>query len=128
MGNRKPHAEWEQKPAHKPGPKPEPEPEPGHPGLECADDEFIEGLVEARLARRFEAEAFHWRVRLIAIETVLMGSLVLVAGLLLRLPFMMVVRASVLIAGSCLVTGLALVGLSAAATRLARRIRERKPQ
>ncbi len=93
-----------------------------------SDDDMIERLVEARLAERFEAESFHWRMRLIAIETVIMGLLVLATGLVLKQPFMMVVRASVLIAGSCLVTGLLLVGLSAISTKVLHRIRGRRPR
>lgn len=89
---------------------------------------MIERLVEARLAERFEAESFHWRMRLIAIETVIMGLLVLTAGLVLKQPFMMVARASLLVAGSCLLTGLLLVGLSAAATKVLHRIRPRMPR
>lgn len=92
------------------------------PMQEGADQEMIERLVEARLTERLEAESFHWRLRLIAIETVIMGLLVLAAGCVLKQPIMMVMRASLLVAGSCLVTGLLLVGMSAIASKMVHRL------
>lgn len=101
-------------------------PHPDQLALNWSDNEAIELIVEQRLAERFEAESFQWRFRLVMIETVMMGLLVLVAGLLLKQPTMMVLRASLLIAASCLATGLLLLSLSAGTTKLMRRLRGKR--
>ncbi|WBO21751.1 hypothetical protein [Sphingomonas abietis] len=87
------------------------------------EDARIESLVEERLAARFEAESFIWRFRLVAIETVMMGMLVLVAGLLLKQPTLMVLRATLLVAASCFATGLLLLSLSAGTAKLLSRLK-----
>lgn len=53
-----------------------------------------------------------------------MGALVLAAGLLLKQPVMMVLRASVLVAATCFATGLSLLLLSAWAARAMTRLRQ----
>ncbi|QSR19701.1 hypothetical protein [Novosphingobium sp. KA1] len=93
-------------------------------GLQLSDDAMIEKIVEERMALRFEAEAFHWRLRLVAVETCMMGMLVIVAGLILKQPAMLVLRAGLLVAGSCFATGILLASLSAATGRLLTRIRK----
>ena len=98
-------------------------PHPDQLPLNWSDNEAIESIVERRLAERFEAESFQWRFRLVMIETVMMGLLVLVAGLRLKQPTMMVLRASLLIAASCLATGLMLLSLSAGTAKLMSRLR-----
>ncbi|AOH86947.1 hypothetical protein AWL63_19555 [Sphingomonas panacis] len=98
-------------------------PHPDQLPLNWSDNEAIDVIVEQRLAERFEAESFQWRFRLVMIETVMMGTLVLVAGLLLKQPMMMVLRASLLVAGSCLATGLLLLSLSAGTAKLMSRLR-----
>lgn len=87
------------------------------------DDDLIERLVRERMAERFENEAFQWRFRLIAVETVLMGLLVLTAGLVLRQPTPLVLRASILVSASCLISGICLLELSKWTTRLIDRIK-----
>lgn len=98
-------------------------PHPDQLPLNWSDNEAIELIVEQRLAERFEAESFQWRFRLVMIETVMMGLLVLVAGLLLKQPSMMVLRAALLVAASCLATGLLLLSLSAGTAKLMSRLR-----
>ncbi|WP_156842966.1 hypothetical protein [Novosphingobium aquimarinum] len=98
-------------------------PHPDQLPLNWSDNEAIELIVERRLAERFEAESFQWRFRLVMIETVMMGLLVLIAGLLLKQPTMMVLRASLLVAASCLATGILLLSLSAGTAKLMRRLR-----
>ncbi|PZU64050.1 hypothetical protein [Sphingobium sp.] len=98
-------------------------PHPDQLPLNWSDNEAIELIVEQRLAERFEAESFRWRFRLVAIETAMMGLLVLVAGLLLKQPTMMVARASLLVATSCFATGLLVVSLSAGTAKLISRLR-----
>ena len=98
-------------------------PHPDQLPLNWSDNEAIESIVERRLAERFEAESFQWRFRLVMIETVMMGLLVLIAGLLLKQPTMMVLRASLLVAASCLTTGLLLLSLSAGTAKLMGRLR-----
>ena len=56
----------------------------------------------------------------------MMGLLVLVAGLLLKQPTMMVLRASLLVAASCMATGLLLLSLSAGTAKLMSRLRRRR--
>lgn len=101
-------------------------PHPDQLPLNWSDNEAIEVIVEQRLAERFEAESFLWRFRLVLIETVMMGLLVLVAGLFLKQPTMMVARASLIVAASCLATGLLLLSLSAGTAKLITRLRRRK--
>lgn len=101
-------------------------PHPDQLPLNWSDNEAIEVIVEQRLAVRFEAESFQWRFRLVMIETVMMGLLVLVAGLVLKQPAMMVLRASLIIAASCLATGLLLLSLSAGTAKLMSRLRKGK--
>ena len=98
-------------------------PHPDQLPLNWSDTQAIEVIVEQRLAERFKAESFQWRFRLVMIETVMMGMLVLFAGLLLKQPTMMVLRASLLVAGSCLATGLLLLSLSAGTAKLMSRLR-----
>jgi hypothetical protein len=92
--------------------------------LTVADMEIVDRLVEERLAARFETDSFFWRFRLVSVETFVMGTLVLVAGLLLKQPTMMVVRASVLVAATCFATGFTLLLLSAWAARTMTRLRK----
>lgn len=92
--------------------------------LQLSDDAMIEKIVEERMAQRFEAESFHWRLRLVALETCMMGMLVIVAGLVLKEPTMLVLRAGLLVAGSCFATGILLASLSAATGKLLTRIRK----
>lgn len=92
--------------------------------LQLSDNAMIENIVEERMAQRFEAEAFHWRLRLVAVETCMMGMLVIVAGLILEQPTMLVLRAGLLVAGSCFATGILLASLSAATGRLLTRIKK----
>ncbi|WP_150291068.1 hypothetical protein [Sphingobium estronivorans] len=101
-------------------------PHPDQLPLNWSDNEAIEVIVERRLAERFEAESFQWRFRLVAIETVMIGLLVLFAGLLLKQPTMMVLRASLLVAASCFATGLLLLSLSAGTAKLMSRVRRRR--
>lgn len=101
-------------------------PHPDQLPLNWSDNEAIEVIVEQRLAERFEAESFQWRFRLVMIETLMMGLLVLVAGLLLKQPTMMVLRASLLVAASCFATGLLLLSLSAGTAKLLSRLRRRR--
>lgn len=101
-------------------------PHPDQLKLEWPDDDLIEQMVEERVAKRFEAESFRWRFRLVGIETFMMGALVLIAGLLLHQPTMLVLRATALVAASCFVTGLLLLFLSAAAARLMTRLRRER--
>lgn len=103
-----------------------PLPHPDQLTLDWPDEDMIERLVEERLAERFEAESFLWRFRLVLIETVMIGLLVLVAGLFLKQPTMMVVRASTIVAASCFATGLLLLGLSAGTAKLMSRLRRRR--
>lgn len=102
-----------------------PSPNLNQQALDWSDGEAIDRIVERQLAERFEDEAFHWRLRLVVIETIMLGLLVAVAGFLLGQPIMMVIRAALIVAGSCLATGLLLLSLSAGTAKLLTRMRAR---
>ncbi|MGD9811389.1 MAG: hypothetical protein AB7U35_08670 [Sphingobium sp.] len=85
---------------------------------DISKDAAIERMIEARVAIRAENEAIRWRFRLILIETVMLTSLVLVAGLLLHQPTELVVRGSIIVGLGCLASGTMLVGLSGVTSRL----------
>ena len=81
--------------------------------LDWSKDAEIERIIEARVAIRAEAAALRWRFRLILIETVLMASLVLAAGLALHQPTVMVLRGAAMVGVACLISGLLLIALAA---------------
>jgi len=81
---------------------------------------------EAAVAAEAERRAYYWRFRLVAIETVMMATLVLVAGLLIDQPATIVVRASLTVGFACLASGLLLIWLSSVANGLIFRIRRRR--
>lgn len=83
----------------------------------------LERHIEARVAERCQQESVRWRFQLITVETVMMAALVAIAGLLLHQPPLFVARASLLVGASCFATGILLLGLSAATTRLLTRFR-----
>lgn len=91
--------------------------------LQVSAGDDLEAIIEARVAARCEAESIRWKFQLVAIETVLIGTLVGVAGLLVGQPPALVVRAALLVAASCFATGLMLLGLSVASTNLLMRLR-----
>ncbi|MGN7931820.1 hypothetical protein [Sphingopyxis sp. 22461] len=78
---------------------------------------------EAAITVEAERRAFYWRFRLVAIETVMMASLVLVAGLLIDQPTAIVVRAAITVAIACFASGLLLIWLSSVASGLMARLR-----
>lgn len=92
--------------------------------LTLDDESEIERIVERRIAERLASDSFIWRFRLITVETMVMGALVLVAGFLLKQPTMLVLRASVLVAASCFATGLLLLVLSAWTVKASARFRK----
>lgn len=89
---------------------------------ENADDD-LERIIEARVAARAEADALRWRFRLVVIESVMIASLVLAAGMVLDQPTGRVLRGAGLVGASCFLTGLILIGLSGGAGRLLTRLR-----
>ena len=98
-------------------------PHPDQLALELTADAELEAIVAARVAARAEADALRWRFRLIIIESVMMTTLVIAAGIALDQPTGMVVRGALVIGVSCFVTGLLLIGLTGAARRLMARWR-----
>ncbi|MBO9379499.1 hypothetical protein GG804_22255 [Sphingomonas histidinilytica] len=87
-------------------------------------DAEIERIIEARVAIRAEAEAIHWRFRLVLIETTLMSGLVLAAGLALGQPTAIVLRGAVIVAVACFVTGAILIALSGVTGMLLSKVRK----
>jgi hypothetical protein len=80
-------------------------------------------LFEAAVAAESERRAFYWRFRLVAIETVMMAGLVLVAGLLIDRPTAIVVRAAITVGIACFASGLLLIWLSSVFSGLMARLR-----
>ncbi len=87
------------------------------------DADSLEREIERRVAVRCQAEAVRWKFQLVAIETLMMGTLVAVAGLALNQPALMVARAALMVAASCLATGMLMLGLSAWTARLIVRVK-----
>ena len=75
----------------------------------------LEQEIEARVAERAKAEAWLWRFRLITVETIMMASLIVVAGLCLGKPIAEILRAAIVVAAACFASGMLLLGLSAGA-------------
>lgn len=80
--------------------------------LDLSKDAVLERMIEARVAIRCENDAIRWRFRLILIETFMIASLVLVAGLALNQPTGLVVRGSLIVGAACFASGVMLIGLS----------------
>lgn len=87
-------------------------------GFSSEEEEELEEIIEARVAARAEAEALRWRFRLIVIESLMLSSLVLAAGITLEQPIWLVLRGTVYVGGGCFLTGLMLIGLTGATGRL----------
>ncbi|OYX17145.1 MAG: hypothetical protein B7Z07_00495 [Sphingomonadales bacterium 32-67-7] len=92
--------------------------------VDGAEDD-LERIIEARVAARAEADALRWRFRLVVIESVMMGSLIIAAGIALDQPAGLVLRGAGLVAAGGFLTGLILIALSAATSRLLARWRRR---
>ncbi|WP_336963886.1 hypothetical protein [Sphingobium aquiterrae] len=90
--------------------------------VETANDD-LERIVEARVAARAEADALRWRFRLVIIESVMIATLVLAAGVVLEQPTGLVLRGAAMVGGGCFLTGLLLIGLTGATSRLLARLR-----
>ncbi|MDF0544977.1 hypothetical protein PX699_21745 [Sphingobium sp. H39-3-25] len=93
---------------------PKSEPHPDQLAIDWEQDPAIEAIIEARVAKRAEAAAFQWRLRLVAIETCMMGGLVIAAGLALDQPPLQTVRTGLIVAAACFASGMLLIGLSGA--------------
>jgi hypothetical protein len=98
-----------------------PRPHPGQLALDLApegDDDDLDRRIEARAAELAQGQAVRWRFRLIVIETAMLTALVVAAGLALEQPMGMVLRGAAVIGASCFVTGILLIGLTGAVSRL----------
>jgi hypothetical protein len=93
--------------------------------VESSEDE-LERIVGARVAARAEADALRWRFRLVIIESVMIASLVLAAGIVLDQPTGLVLRGAAMVGGGCFLTGLILIGLTGLTSRLLARLRRRR--
>lgn len=85
---------------------------PDQLAFELSKEAAIERMIEARVAVRAESDAIRWRFRLILIETAMIASLVLIAGLLMKQPTALVLRGALIVGLGCLASGAMLVGLS----------------
>ena len=75
-----------------------------------------EQRMEARAAELAESQALYWRIRLVGIETALLGALVVITGLMIGQPGGQVLRAGVLVSAGCLASGMSLIALTDAAS------------
>lgn len=99
---------------------------PPHPDqlpLDLDRDAAIARLVEARVAARAEALAWHWRFRVVAIEALMIAVLVAAAGWVLGQPAGAILQAALLVGASCFASGLLLLSVSAGTARLWSRFR-----
>ena len=103
-----------------------PSPHPDQLLLDWEQDPAVQAAIEARVAQRAEAAAFRWRLRLVAIETFMMGALVTIAGLALRQPVLPALRAGIIVAAACFASGMLLIGLSGACGKLVSHLRRRE--
>lgn len=92
--------------------------------LSLSQGDELERIVEARIAAPCEADSFLGKFRLVAIGTVLMGVLVAAVGTALDQPPARVARAALIVAASCLASGLLLLGLFAWSARLLTRFEQ----
>ncbi|MGI9377303.1 MAG: hypothetical protein ACR2PC_14625 [Tsuneonella suprasediminis] len=95
-----------------------PKPHPDQLALEFSPGDDLEAYIEARVAARAEADALRWRFRLVIIESVMIASLVLAAGYALDLPTSKILTGAATVGVGCFLTGLMLIGLTGAASRL----------
>ena len=93
------------------------------PQLEFEPDPALEAMIEERALQIAKEEAVAWRFRLVTIETMMMGALVLAAGLALGQPALLVLRASVMVSAGCFASGILLIGLTGAADKAIARLR-----
>ncbi len=87
-------------------------PNPDQMAFDLSKDAQLERIIEARVAVRAEAAAIRWRFRLVTIESAMMASLVLAAGLALNQPHGMVLRSALIVGAACFASGIMLIGLS----------------
>ncbi|CAM8670874.1 hypothetical protein PX699_24460 [Sphingobium sp. H39-3-25] len=88
-------------------------------------DAELERIIEARVAERAEVQAIQWRFRLVIIESVMMATLVLAAGIALDLPMSKTLTGAATVGIGCFLTGLMLIGLTGAASRLLAKLRRK---
>jgi len=93
--------------------------------LDLNPDDELERIIEARVAERAEAQALSWRFRLVVIESVMIASLVLAAGIALDLPISKTLTGALTVGVGCFLTGLMLIGLTGAASRLLAKLRRK---
>ncbi|PJG47176.1 hypothetical protein CAF53_02160 [Sphingobium sp. LB126] len=100
-------------------------PHPDQLMLDWENDPAVQARIEQLAAERAERQSFQWRLRLMMIESVMMGSLVIAAGMALRQPTAMVLQSGLFVAAACLASGMILIGLSALCAVGLARLRKR---
>ena len=91
--------------------------------LDLSKDAQLERMIEARVALRAETDAIRWRFRLFLIESGMIATLVLAAGLAVGQPTGLVIRSAVVVGVGCLLSGAMLIGLASTTSRLLSRYR-----
>ncbi|KFG88414.1 hypothetical protein BV98_003814 [Sphingobium herbicidovorans NBRC 16415] len=98
-------------------------PDQKQPRFEFEPDPKLEAFIEARVAAKAEAQAFQWRFRLVTIETMMLGFLVVAAGIALQKPPFLILRAAVMVAAGCFAGGILIIGMTGIADRSAKWLR-----
>lgn len=98
-------------------------PDKNQPHFKFEADPQLEALIDARAAAKAEAQAFQWRFRLVTIETMMLGFLVGAAGIALQKPPFLILRAAVMVAAGCFASGILLIGMTGAAGKSAKWLR-----
>lgn len=83
----------------------------------------LDQLIERRASERLEADAFHWRLRIIMIEAVLLALLVGVLATAAGLSTLIIARASLMAGAACFAAGMIALGLTSGVTTLLARIK-----
>ena len=86
-------------------------------------DNDLERIVEARVAARAEADALRWRFRLVIIESLMIASLVLIAGAILGQPTALVLRGSAMVGAGCFLVDAHVLADLARVSRLLAKLR-----
>jgi hypothetical protein len=99
------------------------EEEPGPFAQELAEDEnhvddHLQQIIVTRVWTEVRARALVWRLRFIAVESVILAALTLAIGLSLELPGNIALPAALMVGAASLIIGLVLIALSSGIARL----------
>jgi hypothetical protein len=100
-------------------------PHPDQTSLTFSQRADLEDLIATRASVQAEAQAWHWRLRLIVMESGMMAAFLFGGSLALHQTWPVALRNAVLVGGSCLLAGVLTLALAGLAGRLASRVSAR---